>query len=67
MRMGEVKFEKRPQAQWKNDGYAVLKAVRPDTTPDVWKLPVIPGETFDGISSRVKQKTGRDMVRMTRF
>ena len=40
---------------------AVFKVTCPDTS-DLWKLPVIPGETLDGFAGRVKQRTGVDVI-----
>lgn len=40
---------------------AVFKVMCPDTN-DLWKMPVIPGETLDGFASRVKRKTGGDVI-----
>ena len=40
---------------------AVFKVICPDTS-DLWKLPVIPGESLDGFAGRVKQKTGGDVI-----
>jgi hypothetical protein len=42
-------------------GHAVFKVMCPDTN-DLWKMPVIPGETLDGFACRVKQKTGGDVI-----
>ncbi|KAF9778427.1 hypothetical protein BJ322DRAFT_497475 [Thelephora terrestris] len=40
---------------------AVLKVICPDTG-DLWKMPVIPGETLAGFAGRVKQRTGGDVM-----
>ena len=40
---------------------AVFKVICPDTS-DLWKMVVIPGETLDGFASRVKEKTGGEVI-----
>lgn len=40
---------------------AVFKVICPDTR-DLWRMPVIPGETLDRFAGRVKQKTGEDVI-----
>ena len=57
----EVPDEKPPPVGHKKERSAVFKVICPDTS-DLWKLPVIPGETLDGFAGRVKQKTGGDVI-----
>lgn len=45
----------------KRERSAVFKVICPDTS-DLWKMPVIPGETLDGFAGRVKRKTGGDVI-----
>lgn len=57
----EVWVENPPPAGHKNERVEVFKVMCPDTN-DLWKMPVIPGESLDGFASRVKQKTGGDVI-----
>lgn len=57
----EVQDEKPPPVGHKKERSAVFKVICPDTS-DLWKLPVIPGETLDAFAGRVKLKTGGDVI-----
>jgi hypothetical protein len=56
----EVRVEKPPPVGYKERS-AVFKVICPDTS-DLWKMPVIPGESLDGFAGRVKRKTGGDVI-----
>jgi hypothetical protein len=56
-----AQVEKPPAVGYDKEKAAVFKVICPDTS-DLWKMPVIPGETLDGFAGRVKQKTGGDVV-----
>jgi len=58
---GEVQVGKPPLVGPKRERNAVFKVICPDTS-DLWKMPVIPGETLDGFAGRVKRKTGGDVI-----
>lgn len=45
----------------KDDRDRVFEVTCPDTG-DLWKMPVIPGETLVGFAGRVKQRTGGDVI-----
>ena len=60
-RVKEVQVEKPPPVMHKKERAAVFKVICPDTS-DLWKMPVVPGETLDGFAGRVKQKTGGDVI-----
>ena len=57
----EAQDENPPLVGHKKERSAVFKVICPDTS-DLWKLPVIPGETLDGFAGRVKHKTGGDVI-----
>jgi len=57
----EVEDEKSPPVGQKKERSAVFKVICPDTS-DLWKMPVVPGETLDGFAGRVKKKTGGDVI-----
>ena len=57
----EAQVEGKPPAGHKKERSAVFKVICPDTS-DLWKMPVIPGETLNGFAGRVKQKTGGDVI-----
>lgn len=57
----EAQVEEPPPAGHKKDRKVVFKVICPDTS-DLWKMPVIPGETLEGFADRVKQRTGEDVI-----
>ncbi|KAF9646617.1 hypothetical protein BDM02DRAFT_3188665 [Thelephora ganbajun] len=57
----EAQVEKPPQVRHNKDRGAIFKVICPDTS-DLWKMPVVPGETLDRFADRVKQKTGGDVI-----
>lgn len=57
----EAQIEKPLNVRSKHDRNAVFKVTCPDTS-DLWKMPVIPGETLVGFADRVKQRTGVDVI-----
>lgn len=57
----EVPVEQLSQAGCIRDRDAIFKVMCPDTG-DLWRMPVIPGETLDRFASRVKEKTGGDVI-----
>ena len=57
----EALDENPPHVGHKKERSAAFKVICPDTS-DLWKLPVIPGETLDGFAGRVKVKTGGDVI-----
>ena len=52
---------KKPPPVGSKERNAVFKVICPDTR-DLWKMPVIPGESLEGFAGRVKQKTGGDVI-----
>ena len=60
-RVEEAQVERPPPVGHKEERAAVFKVICPDTS-DLWKMPVIPGETLDAFAGRVKQKAGGDVI-----
>lgn len=60
-RAEEAQVEIPPPVGHEKERAAVYKVICPDTS-DLWKIPVIPGETLDVFAGRVKQKTGGDVI-----
>ena len=57
----ETQIEAPPPVGTKKERDAIFKVICPDTG-DLWKIPVIPGETLDKFARRVKQRTGGDVI-----
>ena len=57
----EAQIEEPPSTGHEKEREAIFKVVCQDTS-DLWKIPVIPGETLDGFAGRVKQRTGGDVI-----
>lgn len=61
LRQAEVTRFVRGHVGNKSDRDAVFKVTCPDTG-DLWKMPVISGETLERFSSRVMQRAGGDVT-----
>lgn len=60
-RRAEARADEGETKEAKKERIAVLKVICPDTS-DLWKMPVIHGESLDVFAGRVKRKAGGDVV-----